>query len=99
MKRLKQRWGISSNFQFFIILLVFAITGSLSAWVAKPICATLGITKASLGLWYFLVYIVVIMPVYKILLLLIGTIFGQHRFFKSFLQKMLSRLGFGFLFK
>ncbi len=99
MEKLKQRWGINSNLQFFIILIVFAITGSLSAWLAKPICAALDITRASFGLWYFLLYLIVITPIYKILLLLIGTIFGQYRFFKSFLQKMLSRLGLGFLFK
>ena len=82
MNKLKQRWNITSNFQFFIILLVFAITGSTSALIAKPILAFIGITKESVSLWlYYPLYIIVILPFYKILLLLFGTLAGQNTFF------------------
>lgn len=98
MNKLKQRWNISSNFQLFIILLVFAITGSTSALIAKPILAFLGITKASVGVWlYYPLYIIIILPIYKVLLLLIGTLAGQRTFFWNFLKKMLDRMGLGFI--
>lgn len=98
MNKLKQRWNISSNFQFFIIILVFAITGSTSAFIAKPILAFLGITKASVGVWlYYPLYLIIILPIYKVLLLLIGTLFGQRTFFWNFLKKMLDRMGLGFI--
>ena len=32
--RLKDKWEITSNFQFFLIMLVFAVTGSLSLVIA-----------------------------------------------------------------
>ena len=98
MNKLKERWNITSNFQFFIILLVFAITGSTSAYIAKPILAFIGITKESVSLWlYYPLYIIVILPFYKILLLIIGTIFGQRKFFWNFIKKMLDRMKLGFI--
>ncbi len=98
MNKLKQRWNITSNFQFFIILLVFAITGSTSALIAKPILAFIGITKESVSLWlYYPLYILIILPFYKILLLLFGTLAGQHTFFWNFIKKMLDRMGLRFI--
>ena len=98
MNKLKQRWNITSNFQFFIILVVFAITGSTSALIAKPILAFIGITKESVSLWlYYPLYIIVILPFYKILLLLFGTLAGQHTFFWNFIKKMLDRMHLGFI--
>lgn len=98
MNKLKQRWNITSNFQFFIIILVFAITGSTSALIAKPILSFIGITKESVSLWlYYPLYIIIILPIYKVLLFLIGTLFGQRTFFWNFLKKMLDRMGLGFI--
>jgi hypothetical protein len=37
-EELKKRWKITSNFQLAIIFIVFAITGSTSAWLSKPVC-------------------------------------------------------------
>jgi hypothetical protein len=98
MNKLKQRWNITSNFQLFIILLVFAITGSTSALIAKPILTFIGITKESVGIWlYILLYIIIILPIYKVILLLIGTLAGQRTFFWNFIKKMLDRMGLGFI--
>ena len=98
MNKLKQRWNITSNFQFFIILLVFAITGSISALIAKPILTFIGITKESVSIWlYYPLYIIIILPIYKVLLLLIGTLAGQRNFFWNFIKKMLDRMGLGFI--
>ena len=97
-KKLKSRWNIKTNFQFFIILLVFALTGSTAAWIAKPILAYLGITKETVSLWvYYLLYMVLIYPFYKILLLVYGALFGQFPFFWNITKKLLSKLGFKFL--
>lgn len=99
MNKLKQRWGIETNFQFIIILIVFAITGSASAWLSKPFCTWLGITKESLEYWIIPVRLILIFPIYQVLLVCIGFIFGQFKFFWNFEKKMLKRLGLGFLFK
>jgi hypothetical protein len=99
MNKLKQRWGISSNLQLTIIFIVFAITGSTSAWLSKPFCVWLGITKEDFGFWFTLIRLVIIFPIYQVLLVAIGTLFGQFRFFWNFEKKMLNSMGLGFLFK
>jgi hypothetical protein len=99
MKELKKRWGIETNFQFTIIFIVFAITGSTSAWLSKPVCFWLGITKEDLGLWFTPFRLLLIFPLYQILLVLIGFLFGQFKFFWAFEKKMLRRMGLGFFFK
>ncbi|MAP81235.1 MAG: diacylglyceryl transferase [Aequorivita sp.] len=99
MKKLKERWNIQSNGQLFIVFLVFAITGSSSAKLGAPVSQFFEITK-DLG-WY--VYwpfrILIIFPIYQVLLVLFGWIFGQFDFFWTFEKKMLTNMGLGFLFK
>ncbi len=98
MEKLKQRWGLTSNYQAVIILIVFAITGSTSAYISKPILSFIGIERGVMHpVPYWILYIVLIMPVYKVMLITIGTIFGQRTFFVNFVRKMLQRMKLGFL--
>ena len=99
MKKLKERWKIKSNYQLTIIFIVFAITGSSSAWLSNPFCIWLGITKEDLGFWFTLVRLILIFPIYQVLLVVIGSLFGQFTFFWNFEKKMLRALGLGFVFK
>ena len=99
MKDLKQRWGLTSNFQLTIIIFVFAITGSTSAWLSKPVCLWMGITKEDFGFWFTPVRLILIFPLYQVLLVAIGFLFGQFKFFWAFEKKMLKGMGLGFLFK
>tara|TARA_B100001250_G_scaffold376562_1_gene364931 strand:- start:14463 stop:14771 length:309 start_codon:yes stop_codon:yes gene_type:complete len=95
MKRIKKKWGITSNFQLLIILIVFSVTGSLALLVAGPLIDILGVTKELLPPWIFWpARILIIFPTYQILILIIGTLFGQFEFFWNFEKKMLVRLGF-----
>jgi len=100
MNKLKARWGIDSNWQIFIILLVFAITGSTSTKLAEPLCNLLGIYESS-SHWavYWSARIFLIFPIYQVLLVSFGWIFGQFQFFWAFEKKMLSRMGFAKLFQ
>lgn len=100
MKKLKERWKIQSNLQFTLIFIVFAITGSTSAYIIRPILKGIGFTKEVLGeawywgILYFIIELIAIIPIYFPLLLLVGTILGQFRFFWNFEKKMLIRMGF-----
>jgi hypothetical protein len=99
MQRLKKRWGIHSNFQLVMILVVFAVTGSSAAKLATPLTNFLGITADNFSPWiYWPSRLLLIFPIYQVLLVFFGFIFGQFRFFWNFEKKMLSRMGFGFLF-
>jgi hypothetical protein len=97
MGRLKERWGITSDFQMVIIFIVFAITGSASAWLSKYACMLIGVTKEDLGFWFTPFRLLMIFPLYQVLLVLIGFLFGQFRFFWAFEKRMLRGIGLGFL--
>jgi hypothetical protein len=95
MNKLKEKWGITSNYQIIIILLVFSITGSIAVWIAKPVLNLVGLDKEAVSPWLFWpIRILIIFPIYQILIVIIGTLFGQFKFFWGFEKKMLTRLGF-----
>jgi len=86
-ERLKAKWGITSNFQLLVIFIVFGITGSASVWVAKPVLQTIGISD-EMNAWVRIpLRILIIFPVYQVMLLLIGSLFGQFQFFLALQKK------------
>lgn len=103
MKKLKRRWGIDSNLDILLILVVFSVTGSASVFLAKPVLQFIGLEQANFsqewwGTWsYWSLRLLLIFPIYQILLLLFGWIFGQFRFFWKLEKKMLQRMGLGFI--
>ncbi len=99
MKKLKERWGITTNWQLTVIFIVFAITGSTSAKFAGPLTDTIRITKEMGWYIYWPVRILIIFPIYQVLLVFFGWLFGEFSFFWNFEKKMLRGMGLGFLLK
>lgn len=103
MKNLKARWGITSNLQLAVILIVFSVTGSSAVYVAKPFLKWIGLQPEVFeGSWwgpwiYWTLRILVIFPIYQVLLVIFGWLFGQFAFFWNMEKKMLRRMGLGFL--
>lgn len=98
MASFKERWNIKSNWQVFVILVVFAFTGSTAAYLSKPVLGLVGITKETISLWlYYPLYIILIFPIYQVLLVGYGFIFGQFTFFWAFEKKMLRSMKLGFI--
>jgi hypothetical protein len=96
MNKLKKRWNVTSNLQLTIIFIVFAITGSTSAYLSKPITAFFNITNETMPyLLYLVLRILILFPIYQVLLVLLGALFGQFKFFWEFEKKMLHRLKLG----
>ncbi len=92
IQKLKTRWGIDSTFQVIIILVVFSVTGSAAVYVKKIIFGLLGI-NANTSLWIKIpMYIITIVPSYQVLLLVIGTLLGQRKFFYNFQKKSVGRI-------
>ena len=73
-EKLKKRWQIESNFQLIMILIVFSITGSASAWVSKPFVEFFGLSDQMMPKWIFTILrLILIFPIYNVLLIIIGT--------------------------
>ena len=86
-EKLKSKWNITSNIQLVIVFIVFSITGSASLLIAKPILIWIGITD-EMNPWVRIpLRIILILPVYQVMLLLIGGLFGQFRFFLNLQKK------------
>tara|TARA_Y100000994_G_C15566631_1_gene390610 strand:- start:200 stop:529 length:330 start_codon:yes stop_codon:yes gene_type:complete len=99
-KKIQQRMGINSNTQFVIIMIVFAITGSLALYLSKPILGILNINLNTLNkLLYYPLRLAVIFPIYQIALIIVGTLCGQFKFFWNLEKKMLNRLGLSHLLR
>jgi len=99
MKKLKERWNITSNWQLTIILIVFALTGSSAAKFAGPLTEFVGITKEMGWFIYWPVRILIIFPIYQVLLVFMGWLLGEFEFFWDFEKKMIRRMKLGFLLK
>jgi hypothetical protein len=98
--KLEKKWELEYRWEMIRVFIVFAITGTSSVFVGKPIIKLLGITKDNLHpSVYWVLYILIGFIFYQILLLLIGWIFGQFNFFWSFEKRMMRKMKIGFLLK
>jgi len=81
IENLKNRWNVKSAFQVVIILIVFSCTGFSVLYVEDQIYKLLNIT-GDYGFWIrALLFIIITLPIYNVLLLIYGFIFGQFYFF------------------
>ncbi|HEX8547313.1 MAG TPA: DUF6787 family protein [Cytophagaceae bacterium] len=91
LDRVKERYGIQSNFQIFVICLVFALTGLSAVEVRKVIFPLVGVTDLT-PIWLKSIFwLFLIFPSYYIFLLTYGFIFGQKRFFWNMFKKSVGR--------
>jgi len=96
VEKLKKYWGINSNFQLIIIFTVFAVNGTIAVELAQPVTHFFGLYQGITNPWLFWpVRILLIFPIYQTLLVVVGTLFGQHNFFWNMEKKMLRRMGLG----
>ena len=85
---------IESFFQFVLVMIVFAITGSLSLIVTVSLFEIFNLNVDSFSpLVFWPLRIFFIFFVYQVLLLIIAIPFGQFRYFWQFEKKILSRFG------
>ena len=89
--KLKTRWGLTTNVQVALVLLTFACTGSTVAFLRRTIFEVLGIGEETHWALKTVIYLVVVFPLYQVLILVYGAIFGQFAFFWNYEKKMISR--------
>ena len=83
----------NSAFNLLIIFIVYGITGSLSVFVSEPVLNFIKLDQfISFDPLYWVLRIIVIIIAYQILLLVIGTIFGQFNYFRKIQLKFLRRV-------
>jgi len=88
--RLQQRWNVSAS-RAVIILIVFACTGFSVMFLKAPILELI-VGEGEKQLWQSVTYYVLILPIYNLLLLVYGFIFGQFQFFWDFEKRFFARM-------
>ena len=97
IKKITTQLKINSARQFFLVMTVFAVTGSLSLILSDKILFLIGFNAELLtNLFYWPIKIILIFLIYQILLLLVAFLFGQFDYFWLFEKKMLKRFGIKF---
>ncbi len=91
LQKLQSKWGLKSLFQTIVVLIVFACTGSTVLFIKPFLFDLIGFDNID-GVAGILLYIVMIFPLYQILILIYGFIFGQFAFFWAWEKKMIQRL-------
>lgn len=94
LEKLKKRWNIKDNYEVVIILIVFSITGSATVVLKRWVFELIQITPETHLLIKISAYILVVLAIYNILLLAVGFIFGQFKFFWEFEKRFFSKLLF-----
>jgi len=87
LNRLQQKWKVG-GWQLFLILLVFAITGTATAYLTKIITALLGMNGDGFWLWKVLLRLAVLLFGYQVIILIVAFVFGQFTFFWNYEQKI-----------
>ena len=85
MDKLKNIFKVTSTYQLVVVFTVFGITGSLSLVVSQYISEFLNIENIILS-------IIFVLLVYQVLLIIIGSLFGEFKYFWEIEKKILSRL-------
>ena len=90
IEKLKRRWKVKSATQVIIILVVFACTG-FTVMFLKPVITEVLFFGEKPG-WFSVIYWVLILPLYNLILLFYGFVFGQFNFFWEFEKRFFARI-------
>jgi H+/Cl- antiporter ClcA len=93
IKKMQDKWELKSLWQVIIVLIVFSLTGFTVLYIKGPIVDFIRGDNEK-EWWMTVLYILLILPIYNIILLIYGFIFGQFAFFWKYEQKMLKRFGY-----
>jgi hypothetical protein len=91
--KLKKRWKVNTGWDVLIILVVFACTGFSILYLKRLLFRWVGISPEETATWIrWTVNIIIILPLYQVVLLVWGFVFGKFSFFWEFEKRMFSRI-------
>lgn len=86
--KLQQKWGVGAV-QFWLIMLTFALGGSLSGYLNKQVLNLVFLEK---NVAYWVLYPIVLTILWPFSVIFVSLATGQFSFFKGYLSRMLARL-------
>ena len=90
--KLIQVFKVKDFNQLIIIFIVFGITGSLSVVLGKYVLINIFGESFLNNDYYWLLRLILIFPIYQVLLIIVGALFGQFRYFWEIEKKILIKM-------
>lgn len=95
ISKLGEKWNLKNTTQVILVLVVFACTGITVLLIKRPLLSLIagegGNTKLASVLYY-----IFILPIYNVLLLFFGFLFGQFSFFWEFEKRSFRKIALWF---
>src|SRR5215467_3273428 len=88
-ERLQQKWKVGP-LQIVLIIICFALGGSLTGYSAKKVMDVLSIDKD--WLWT-IIYIFLVTLIWPLAVLVVGVFFGQFGFFRGYVTRLGRKIG------
>ena len=89
-QKLQQKWGVNHR-QFWIIFIVFGLTGTTTAILTRYVTAWLGMDASSFWVWKLMVRLGMLVFGYQFILLGYGALLGQWAFFWKYEELLLRK--------
>ncbi|MEQ8546784.1 MAG: prolipoprotein diacylglyceryl transferase [Cyclobacteriaceae bacterium] len=89
--KLQSKWNLKNTWQVIIVLIVFACTGFTVMFLRAPVIDFF-VGEGERSTLFNILYFIFIFPIYNIILLAYGFVFGQFRFFWEFEKKTFNRI-------
>ena len=97
MEKVRIFFKVQTNYQLFMVNLVFALTGTSSLVCADYILKILYVNPDTFGIAsYWTIRIILILPIYQVLLIFVGAIFGEFSYFWEMEKKNIKKIKFNF---
>ena len=87
LKKLQDHWKVN-GVNLFLIILTFALAGSLCGWAGRKLLLLINLEK---GIAWFLLYIIFITLLWPLCVLIVSIPFGQFSFFKKYISRILKK--------
>ena len=94
IESLKNRWGVNNYFDVAVILIVFACTGFSVMYLKRWLLVLIGFDQDTATWLRWTFGIVIVLPLYQVVLLFYGWLFGKFTFFWDFEKRLFRRLFF-----
>ena len=83
-ERLQKKWKVS-GWQVFLILIIFALGGSITGYAGRKLMSIFEIEMIVLNV---IIYVVVITIIWPMAVLIVSIPFGQFSFFKKYISSI-----------
>jgi hypothetical protein len=87
-ERLQKKWKVN-DWQVLVILIIFALGGSITGYVGRKL---MSVFEIELVVLYIIIYILLISFIWPLAVLVVSIPFGQFSFFRKYILRIGNRL-------